>query len=1347
MYLLLDEVEPRLIGINLPEGFAQIGLVSGEGALSLELLLLEAEREPSNQQVKDIWRRRSSGRAAPLIVAVYVGETVVVCGPAGEDPPVRRNLDRAQADRLFLRAWKQPDRHAALRFLNDALPALESKLPGVRNEGLLSFHVLAKRANGCSEREWETAIARARAVLGRQGEDLLKGLGFRLDPLGRVAKVLLTGDRRRAVAVLLDQSETPEGGAARFQFHSPLTHAMDLALEHNLPWVVLVKDGTVRLCPTDLTVGVGRRGLVTTFVELDTDLMREADIGLLWLLMSSDALSPGGSLEKLLADSREFADDLAVRLRERIYDVVVPKLAAGVVQGRAIDKPTVDDLRLNYEMALTVLFRLLFIAYAEDRGFLPYRRNDAYDHRALKTKAKELAEAAEAPFAGGDDLWREAQILFDAIANGNPRLGVPQYNGGLFTSDAAVSRAGAELARIGIDNTFFGPALRALLTIEAPEEEGRCGPVDFRTLGVREFGTIYEGLLESELAVADRDLALKLEKKSWVYVPAQSGGRGQTAKVAVRKGEVYLHNRSGARKVSGSYFTPAFAVDHLLDEALEPALEAHLARLDALDEAEAADAFFDLRVADIAMGSGHFLVSAVDRIERALSRYLTRRNLPGVRRELDRLREAAEGELKRVGVPPPVIEDMVLLRRLVARRCVYGVDVNLLSVQLARLSIWIHTFVPGLPLSLLDHTLVQGNALVGIATIDQLKERFRDAGLPLFPVDAESLLGAAREPLQRLARLADATPRDVAAGRAAMEEARRLAGEARALFDIVVAEKVAPGRIAFQYETWNAARHTIEAHPARATAAEVLEGLNVFHFPERFPEVFLRDHPGFDVILGNPPWEKVKVEEHAFWARHFPGLRGLTQTDRESELRRLRKARPDLIKDYLEEVEQANRERAVLTAGFYPGMGTGDPDLYKAFFWRFWQLASSASGRIAVVLPRSALSAKGGAVLRRIMFSEARKVSVATFVNKGTWFFKIHPQYTMGLCVFEKGAPLEHSIILQGPYSSFAAYQSGRLRRHPAFQREAVLSWTDSASLPLLPTELSIDVFVQLRKSPGLDLNVPGTWRARPDRELDATLDKELMEFGVCENADWWPVFKGESFDIWEPDRGEYYAWANPGKVKKHLQEKRLRSAKRITDSVHREYPLAHVRDARTLSCLYPRIAFRDVSRATDSRTVRAALVPAKVFLTHKAPFFHWPRGDERDQAYLLGVLCSLPLDWYARRFVEANLTYFILNPFPIPRPKRTDTLWERAVAIAGRLAAPDERFAEWAGAVGVEWGPLPPDAKRELIEELDAVVARLYGLTEAQLVHIFETFHEGWDYEERLRRTLKHFRKAEGRA
>ncbi len=240
---------------------------------------------------------------------------------------------------------------------------------------------------------------------------------------------------------------------------------------------------------------------------------------------------------------------------------------------------------------------------------------------------------------------------------------------------------------------------------------------------------------------------------------------------------------------------------------------------------------------------------------------------------------------------------------------------------------------------------------------------------------------------------------------------------------------------------------------------------------------------------------------------------------------------------------------------------------------------------------------------------------------------------------------------------------------------------------------------------------------------------------------DLWPVFKGASFNLWEPDTGTYYAWADPDVVVPALQERRLRQ-QRLARSAFSEFSREWAEDSDTLPCWFPRIAFRDIARATDTRTVIAALVPGEIVLTNKAPYLLWPEGDERDQAYLLGVLCSIPLDWYARRVVEISLNFHIFNSLPIPRPAREDPVRLRVERCAGRLAAVDDRYASWADAVGVSVGSVKKAAeKADLIAELDAAVAHLYELDEGDLVHIFETFHVGWDHSERLAAVLEHFR------
>jgi len=342
-------------------------------------------------------------------------------------------------------------------------------------------------------------------------------------------------------------------------------------------------------------------------------------------------------------------------------------------------------------------------------------------------------------------------------------------------------------------------------------------------------------------------------------------------------------------------------------------------------------------------------------------------------------------------------------------------------------------------------------------------------------------------------------------------------------------------------------------------------------------------------------------------------------------------------------------------------------------------------------------------------------------------------------------------LKLSGPYNSRAAYDARTDKDVAIFLGSEVLAWNDSASLPLLPTTESVGIFSQLRRAPRLDLDQPEQWRALPHRELDATIDKEdkktgevLMDLTSQDCPDgFWPVFKGRSFDLWDPDRGRetYYAWADPNVMLPRNQAKRIRGSKNKR-SVFNKCSPQWISDVDTLPCLSPRIAFRDITNRTNRRTVIASLLPPRVFVTNKGPYLIFPRGTSMDVVFVLGVLSSIPLDWYARRFVEVNLNFFIFNPFPVPRPSLDNSLRQRVIELAGRLACPDDRFADWAKEVGVECGSLEEDEKQDMIQELDAVVAHLYGLTRDHLAHIFETFHVGCDYQTRLDATLKHFAK-----
>ncbi len=421
---------------------------------------------------------------------------------------------------------------------------------------------------------------------------------------------------------------------------------------------------------------------------------------------------------------------------------------------------------------------------------------------------------------------------------------------------------------------------------------------------------------------------------------------------------------------------------------------------------------------------------------------------------------------------------------------------------------------------------------------------------------------------------------DVAQARAAMEEARIAVGDTKALCDIITAQGL-DSKVKYQFENWATDRATIQKHAMRHKAMEALVGLKAFHFPVAFPEVFLRRRPGFNVILGNPPWQEATIEDHNFWARHFPGLRGLQQADLERERKRLRNARPDLETQLEAEIEEMARTRKSLTSGAYPGMGTGDPDFYKAFAWRFWRLVSEDGGRIGVVLPRGAFSAKGSTQLRAVALGQSASFDVSFLLNKKHWVFdEVHEQYliTLAWTAIARGKANGNTVKIAGPYSDLADFEKLKSTTIVTFTADEVLSWSDAAALPLLSAERSIEVFARLRNAPRLDLNVAKEWRARPDTEMHATSQKKSNE--ICEDLPlegFWPVFKGESFNLWEPDQGieTYYAWADPKPGTLWIYRKRLKSGKGKRDSAHAEFPLSFRQDQKTLSCYRPRITFR----------------------------------------------------------------------------------------------------------------------------------------------------------------------------
>lgn len=1306
---------------DAPAGAADAIVVLGRddaGAGAIQVGVARLIARPTKGVLDDLWKSRGTRAPMGFIVAAVTPDGVWIHYPSAGAPPIGP-LAVGQAERQLQSVLEEGNglaAHGRIRAIQEAMSSAGTD--GFSNHFLFATYHLNRDVP--RRPDWESAGQKATPILPKRGIDLVTALGFDAEPAGseRLLVLRTSSGPRRAVAVLLRDDEHFDQKSTTYQL-TPVAKALEIAGRENVPWVIALRKSTLRLYPGRDGVGVGQRGQSETYFELDLDLLDPEQAALLTLIFSADALDADGSAQQILEGSGKYAADLGTRLRDRVYEGVVPRVALAIADqlpslGLALDA---NGLQTAYRLTMRTLFRLLFQAYGEATELLPAGRNDHYDANSLQAFISRELDTAPGQFSTESSaIWSDLTQVWDVIFHGNSRWEVPAYGGSLF--DPA-SEEGALLSRLKLADSVIGPALRELLSEETIDQTR--GPVDFRSLQVREFGTIYEGLLESSLSLAEQDLTVD---RNGAYVPAKDGDE-----VVAPAGRPYFHSASGERKATGSYYTPKIVVDHLIERSVEPALKAHLDRIKTLmdegKERQASDAFFDFRVADLAMGSAHFLVAAVDKIERGMRDFLTATEVPGVRAELARLAEKAREALGQDTEGAKAITDGQLLRRQVARRCIYGLDINPLAVELSQLALWIHTFVPGLPMSSLDHGLVLANSLTGIGTIDEAMDALKADGL--FEQIIREPLTAARDLLIDYANASEADKSEVAAGAEMLAKARDAAAPAKAIFDVAVAKRLG---VTID-EAWNAEQFTALA--AMREVREAVGRLQPAHMPYLFPEVFLRDRPGFDVLVGNPPWEELHVAEHHWWGLRLPGLRSMPQSKRIVVLRELRENRPDLESQYLAEIEQVNSLRRAIAAGPFPGVGAAHLDLYQMFGWRNWSLLREG-GRAGLVLPRGALSGASLAEWRRSVLAGGSFADVCFLTNNMQWVFpNVHPQYTVGLTVLERGA--DHVVRFAGPFFNQSEFVSGAATTAEV-PAEEFGSWSETAAFPLIPDTAAAQVLRTMMLSGVFRNTPPDVDFALIQGDLNATKDKPVLEFDVEESRGRIPVGTGASFNIWNPDAGVPYAYSPVDVLRPYLRRK-FEGAARTSRSAYSGMTLPEGR----LQLDQARIVYRGIARATDTRTSIPCLAPPGRAIVDPAHMVVTRRGSARHEAFLLGVMASIPFDWSARRWVELHLTFGILTRLPVPWSKFESTIAARTVVIAGRLAAVDERYKTWAEEVGVEVATAVDEAtKMELIAELDALVSLLYGLTQEQVEHVFATFHRGWDYAARLERVLAYY-------
>jgi len=588
-------------------------------------------------------------------------------------------------------------------------------------------------------------------------------------------------------------------------------------------------------------------------------------------------------LDDVYAESNIFARELGEDLQDNVYEAI-KVLAEGFLQYPDNDL-TDEDLELIHDSSLVYLYRLIFVLYAESEGRdLLDTSNEIYEASySLNTLKQEVAEELRSPSPTYRDwqtnLWTRLDELFSLVDQGSRSQGIPRddlyvpaYNGGLFRTDPDQddSPEARFLAEYEAGDAHLAQVIDLLTRSTNGNGAGKTF-VDYSSLDVRHLGSIYEGLLEYQLDVADEPLAIT----DGEYVPADTD-----AERVVDEGEVYLTTDSGERKATGSYYTPEYVVKYIVENTLGPLVDGireDLVERTPSDEGGFADEFaqavFDLKILDPSMGSGHFLTSAID--------YLAREIIDAQERQ------AAQQGVETVNQD----HDINWARRQVAQRCIYGVDLNPLAVELAKVSLWLRTLAAEQPLAFLDHHLKTGNSLVGsdIEEIEELESEgggdAQNASLADFGIARKGTIEQLMHIYQDFIAIENQDLADVKQIETKYDEFERneLRRRIEAMANVRTAEDfdldTLPGdayeQMAAALEDDDEWARLEDASWFRDAQRLAREG-HYFHWKLEYPEVFYdqsgteRAEPGFDAVIGNPPWAITTDEQLKayLWTRY-----------------------------------------------------------------------------------------------------------------------------------------------------------------------------------------------------------------------------------------------------------------------------------------------------------------------------------------------------------------------------------------------------------------------------------------------------------------------------------------------